>query len=144
MPSVSRWRNACPFSFWACVVGNRADGVGAGIRYHRAPHSGFDDLLGLGLLCGERGLGLLRLDEHHHALEIIATLGLALVLFLDAVNMQVDELRHDWLVPILALGPGSLLTIGGIADAASLLLGMPQYTHCCSVPSCLRLIHRPA
>jgi NhaP-type Na+/H+ or K+/H+ antiporter len=94
----------------------------------RAPLSFPMIFLGLGLLCGERGLGLLLLDVHHPALEIIATLSLALVLFLDAVNMQVDELRHDWLVPILALGPGSLLTIGGIAAAASLLLGMsPVY-----------------
>jgi sodium/hydrogen antiporter len=91
----------------------------------RAPLSFPMIFLGLGLLCGERGLGLLLLDVHHPALEIIATLSLALVLFLDAINMQVDELRRDWLVPILALGPGSLLTIGGIAVAASLLLGMP-------------------
>lgn len=91
----------------------------------RAPLSFPMIFLALGWLCGERGLGLLLLDVHHPTLEIIATLSLALVLFLDAVNMQVDELRRDWLVPILALGPGSLLTIGGIAVAASLLLGMP-------------------
>jgi NhaP-type Na+/H+ or K+/H+ antiporter len=91
----------------------------------RAPLSFPMIFLGLGLLCGERGLGLLLIDVHHPALESIATLSLALVLFLDAVNMQVDELRHDWLVPILALGPGSLLTIGGIAVVASLLLGVP-------------------
>ena len=91
----------------------------------RAPLSFPMIFLGLGLLMGEHGLGLLSLDVHHPALEIIATLSLALVLFLDAVNMQVDELRHDWLVPLLTLGPGTLLTIAGVAGAAYLLLGTP-------------------
>jgi NhaP-type Na+/H+ or K+/H+ antiporter len=91
----------------------------------RAPLSFPMLFLGLGLLMGERGLGLLLLNVHHPALESIATLSLALVLFLDAVNMQVDELRHDWRVPLLTLGPGTLLTISGVAGAAHLLLGMP-------------------
>jgi NhaP-type Na+/H+ or K+/H+ antiporter len=89
----------------------------------RAPLSFPMIFLGLGLLMGARGL--LPLDVHHPALESIATLSLALVLFLDAVNMQVDELRQDWLVPLLTLGPGTLLTIAGAAGAASLLLGTP-------------------
>jgi NhaP-type Na+/H+ or K+/H+ antiporter len=84
----------------------------------RAPLSFPMLFLGLGLLMGERGLGLLPLDVHHPALESIATLSLALVLFLDAINMQVDELRHDWRVPLLTLGPGTLLTIIGVAGAA--------------------------
>ena len=81
----------------------------------RAPLSFPMIFLGLGLLMGEHGLGLLSLDVHHPALEIIATLSLALVLFLDAVNMQVDELRQDWHVPLLTLGPGTLLTVTGVA-----------------------------
>ena len=91
----------------------------------RAPLSFPMLFLGLGLLAGERGLGLLPLDAHHPALESIATLSLALVLFLDAVTMQVDELRQDWRGPLLALGPGTLLTIAGVAGAAALLLGTP-------------------
>ena len=91
----------------------------------RAPLSFPMRFFGLGLLMGERGLGLLPLDVHHPTLEIIATLSLALVLFLDAVNMQVDELRQDWRVPLLTLGPGTLLTVTGVAGAASLLLGTP-------------------
>jgi sodium/hydrogen antiporter len=89
----------------------------------RAPLSFPMIFFGLGFLLGEHCLGLLVLDVHHPALEIIATLSLALVLFLDAVNMQIDELRQDWLVPLLTLGPGALLTLGGIAVAAYLLLG---------------------
>jgi NhaP-type Na+/H+ or K+/H+ antiporter len=50
---------------------------------------------------------------------------LALVLFLDAVTIQVDELRQDWRVPLLTLGPGTLLTVIGVAGAAYLLLGTP-------------------
>jgi NhaP-type Na+/H+ or K+/H+ antiporter len=91
----------------------------------RAPLSFPMLFFGLGLLLGERGLGLLPLDVHHPTLEIIATLSLALVLFLDAVTMQVDELRQDWRVPLLTLGPGTLLTVTGVAGAAYLLLGTP-------------------
>jgi NhaP-type Na+/H+ or K+/H+ antiporter len=44
------------------------------------------------------------------------------VLFLDAVNLPVDGLRQRWRTPVLDLGPGTLLTIGGVALAAHLLL----------------------
>jgi sodium/hydrogen antiporter len=88
----------------------------------RAPLSFPMIFLGLGFLLGAQGLGLLPLDLHHPALEVIATLSLALVLFLDAVTVQVDELRSDWRIPILALGPGSLLIIGSVAAAAYLLV----------------------
>src|SRR5215510_9802752 len=91
----------------------------------RAPLSFPMLFFGLGLLVGERGLGLLPITVHQPALESIATLSLALVLFLDAVNMQVDEIRQDWLAPLLTLGPGTVLTIAGIAGAALLLLGIP-------------------
>ena len=55
-------------------------------------------------------------------LEIVATLTLSLVLFLDAVNLQIDELGRRWLVPALILGPGTALIIGlGALPLASLL-----------------------
>ena len=41
--------------------------------------------LGLGFLLGERFLGVLEVGPHDEVLEIVATLTLALVLFLDAV-----------------------------------------------------------
>ena len=47
--------------------------------------------LGLGFLLGERGLGLIHVDVHDAALETIATLSLAFVLFLDAVNLELIE-----------------------------------------------------
>ena len=89
----------------------------------RAPLSFPMIFLGLGFLLGERGLGVIAMDAHNPVLEAIAIVSLALVLFLDAVKLQFDELRSDWRVPMLALGPGTLLIITGVALAAYLLLG---------------------
>ena len=50
--------------------------------------------LGLGILLGPRVLGLVDIGPHDPFLEVVATLTLALVLFLDAVNLQVDALKH--------------------------------------------------
>jgi len=49
--------------------------------------------LGLGLLLGRTGI--VRIDIHSPGLEAVATLSLALVLFLDAVRLDVNELRAD-------------------------------------------------
>src|SRR5437016_2211812 len=79
--------------------------------------------LGLGFVLGEKGFGLLRLTPHDPGLEVVAILSLTFVLFLDAVRLRADEISTDWLVPTLALGPGTLLTMGLIAAAAALVLG---------------------
>lgn len=79
--------------------------------------------LGLGFLLGERGVGLLEIGPHSPILEVVATLTLSLVLFLDAVNLQVHELGKRWLVPFLILGPGTGLIIALTAVPLSLLLG---------------------
>ncbi|MFQ6027028.1 MAG: cation:proton antiporter [Dehalococcoidia bacterium] len=79
--------------------------------------------LGLGFLLGERGLDLISMGPHDPVLEVVATLTLALVLFLDAVNLQMDELGKRWLIPALILGPGTLLIIALGAVPLSLLLG---------------------
>ena len=80
--------------------------------------------LGLGLLLGPGGLHVIEMDAHNPILEVVAIVSLTLVLFLDAVKMQVAEIRRDWLVPFLALVPGTLLTILGVALAAFLILGV--------------------
>ena len=80
--------------------------------------------LGLGLLLGPRGFGVLNVGIHDKVLEAIAVLSLALVLFLDAVRLRFDEGRRAWLVPILILGPGTLMVIGIVAGAATWLLGL--------------------
>lgn len=89
----------------------------------RAPLSFPMIFLGLGFLVGEGGLGIIRIDAHNPVLETIGILSLILVLFLDAVKIQVDELRSDWRVPMLSLGPGTLLIIVAVAVAAYVLVG---------------------
>ena len=79
--------------------------------------------LGLGFLLGERFLGVLKVGPHDQVLEVVATLTLALVLFLDAVKLEVRELGRRWVVPFLILGPGTLIVIGLGAVAISLLFG---------------------
>lgn len=89
----------------------------------RAPLSFPILFLGLGFVLGERGVGLIHVSAHDPMLEAVATISLAFVLFLDAVKMQPAELRAGWFVPMLVLGPGTLLTIAGIAVSAWALLG---------------------
>jgi len=91
----------------------------------RAPLSLPVLFLALGLLLGQGALGVIRLGPRDPALVAVATLNLALVLFLDAARFDIDELRRDWRTPLLDLGPGTLLTIAGLAVAAALLLRTP-------------------
>lgn len=79
----------------------------------------------LGIAIGEGGLGLIELDVHDQILEVVATLTLALVLFLDAVKLQIDELKSRWIVPVLVLGPGTILIITLLAGALTWLIGIP-------------------
>ncbi len=67
--------------------------------------------LGLGFLLGSQGINELKVGPHSPFLEVVATLTLALVLFLDAIKLQVNELGKRWLVPALILGPGTGLII---------------------------------
>ena len=90
----------------------------------RAPLSFPIIFLGLGFLFGPGGFKWLALDVHDALLQAVAVISLALVLFLDAVNLQVDELRADWYIPLLTLGPGTLFVMAGVAGAAYLLLGL--------------------
>jgi len=77
----------------------------------RAPVSFPLIFLAIGVLLGGQGLGVLRIELHDPTLEIVATLSLALVLFLDAVKLRLDEARRGWRIPALVLGPGTALTI---------------------------------
>ncbi|MBX3010372.1 MAG: cation:proton antiporter [Caldilineaceae bacterium] len=86
----------------------------------RAPLSFPILFLGLGFLLGPAGWGVLQLEVHDAMLEVVAIISLSLVLFLDAVHLQIDELRADWYVPFLTLGPGTLLVIAGVAGVAYL------------------------
>ena len=79
--------------------------------------------LGLGFVLGERGVGLLTLGPYSPTLEIVATLTLALVLFLNAVKIQVDELGKRWIIPFLILVPGTTIIIFLGALPLALLVG---------------------
>jgi sodium/hydrogen antiporter len=91
----------------------------------RAPLSFPMLFLGLGFLLGDRGLGFISIGLDNDVLEVVAVVALALVLFLDAINLELTELRRDWLVPVLVLGPGTLLVIVLLAGLGTLLLELP-------------------
>src|SRR6185437_3871624 len=78
----------------------------------------------LGLALGGGSLGIVVIGPRAPALDALATVSLSLVLFLDAVGLDVDELRREWRVPFLALGPVTVLTLVGVAAAAHLILSL--------------------
>ena len=79
----------------------------------------------VGALLGPAGLGLVELTLESPALQVIATLGLVLVLFSDAIGVDIGEVRQQRRLATLILGPGTLLPAGIIALAARFLLGLP-------------------
>lgn len=91
----------------------------------RAPVSFPMIFLALGFVLGPLGIGLVRLGPDNQILHIVAVLALSLVLFLDAVNLERAQERHDLFVPLLTLGPGTLLVIGLTTVAALWLLHLP-------------------
>ena len=78
--------------------------------------------LGIGFLIGDHGLGIIHITPHDPTLQTIAILSLSFVLFLDALNLRFDEIGKDWMVPVLSMGPGTLLTIVLISFAALFIL----------------------
>lgn len=91
----------------------------------RSPLSFAFLFLGLGLILGKGVLGVVELDVHSPLLEVVATLTLSLVLFLDAVKLQIDELKSRWVIPVLILGPGTVLVIVLGAGSLGWLIGIP-------------------
>jgi NhaP-type Na+/H+ or K+/H+ antiporter len=80
--------------------------------------------LALGAALGPVGLGLLNISLDSSALRVVATLSLALVLFTDAVSLNIAEVRRRATLALRLLGPGTLLTAALIALAGWLLLGL--------------------
>jgi len=78
----------------------------------------------LGALLGPAGLNLLYVTLESPILRIVATLSLALVLFTDAVSLNLDEVRRAGNLTLLVLGPGTLLSAGLVAFAGWGLLGL--------------------
>lgn len=90
----------------------------------RAPLSFPMIFLGLGFVLGPRGFALMDLDVESPTLKTVATLTLALVLFLDAVNLEFAREPRGHLVTVLSLGPGTLLIVVIVAAAGATLLDM--------------------
>jgi len=78
----------------------------------------------VGAVLGPAGLGLVDLRLESPALRAIATLGLVLVLFSDAIRADIVEIRQQRRLAALILGPGTLLPAALTALAGYLLLGL--------------------
>ena len=78
----------------------------------------------LGAALGPFGLRILNIGLNNTALRVVATLSLALVLFTDAVSLNIAEVKRRSGLAIRLLGPGTLLTAAIIALAGWRLLGL--------------------
>ena len=64
----------------------------------------------LGAALGPHGLNLFNIGLESATLRVVATLSLALVLFTDAVSLNIAEVKRRGELAIRLLGPGTLLT----------------------------------
>lgn len=81
--------------------------------------------LAIGAALGPAGLGVIHITLESETLRVVATLSLTLVLFTDAVALNISEVERHTTLAVRVLGPGTLLsaTLGGIA--AWWVLGLP-------------------
>ncbi|HRK20307.1 MAG TPA: cation:proton antiporter [Fimbriimonadaceae bacterium] len=80
--------------------------------------------LGLGAAVGPYGFGILDVGLEDSMLRSVATLSLALVLFTDALTIDIGEVRRHAKLAALILGPGTLIAAGLIALAAVFTLNL--------------------
>jgi sodium/hydrogen antiporter len=80
--------------------------------------------LALGAALGPEGLGVLQLTLDSPVVRVVATLSLTLVLFTDAVTLNIAEARQHSKLAFLVLGPGTLLSAALIALVAWKVLGL--------------------
>jgi NhaP-type Na+/H+ or K+/H+ antiporter len=80
--------------------------------------------LALGAVIGPAGLGLLDVTLGSPILRVLTTLSLLLVLFTDAVSLNIAEARRHKTLALLVLGPGTLLSAALMAVAGWRLLGL--------------------
>jgi NhaP-type Na+/H+ or K+/H+ antiporter len=79
----------------------------------------------LGAMLGPAGIGVVEFPLQSESLEVLATLALVLVLFSDAISVDIGEVREQRRLAALILGPGTILPAALIAVAAWLLLDLP-------------------
>ncbi|MEO0494068.1 MAG: cation:proton antiporter, partial [Actinomycetota bacterium] len=81
-------------------------------RVEHSPLTGPMFFVGFGLLIGSEGFDVLELSLDSEAVELLAEATLALLLFSDAVRIDVMRLRHDIALPARMLAIGLPLAIG--------------------------------
>ena len=81
--------------------------------------------LALGAALGPWGLDLVDITLDTPTLRTLATLGLTLVLFTDAVSLEVNEVRKRWRLAWRLLVPGTLMPAAIVALLARFLLDVP-------------------
>jgi sodium/hydrogen antiporter len=80
--------------------------------------------LAIGAALGPAGLGAINLTLDSSALRVVATLSLTLVLFTDAVTLDLAEVRRHAVLALRVLGPGTLLSAALVAVAGWWTLGL--------------------
>jgi NhaP-type Na+/H+ or K+/H+ antiporter len=73
--------------------------------------------LAIGAALGPTGLGVLDLTLDSSVLRVVATLSLSLVMFTDAVTLNLSEVRRHAFLALRVLGPGTLLSAALVAGA---------------------------
>ena len=96
-------------------------GLASGV-VERAPLSFPIIFLGFGFLLGHQGLGILDLGPENALLETVATVTLALVLCLEAVRIGNIGMGGAGFVPVLSLGPGTVIIVSVVAAGSYFLL----------------------
>lgn len=81
--------------------------------------------LGIGAALGPAGLGVFNITLDSPVLHVVATLSLTLVLFTDAVSLNISEVRRNSNLAFRMLGPGTIITGVLTALAAWWLLKIP-------------------
>src|SRR5262245_21967698 len=80
--------------------------------------------LAMGAALGPTGLGVLDLGLDSPALRIVATLSLTLVLFTDALALDLSEVQRHAALALRVVGPGTLLSAALIAVAGWWMLAL--------------------
>lgn len=81
--------------------------------------------LAIGAALGPAGLGIIDITLESDTLRVVATLSLTLVLFTDAVALNISEVRRHSTLALRVLGPGTLLSAALAGLAGMWLLGLP-------------------
>ena len=80
--------------------------------------------LAIGAALGPAGLGVINITLESQTLRIVATLSLTLVLFTDAVALNISEVQRHATLAVRVLGPGTLLSAAIVGFAGWWLLGL--------------------